>query len=59
MLELIGNIIKIVIFLLTWRVGVNESNEKKKSTLAQEASDAIASGRVSRINAVVAKLRQS
>ena len=59
MLRLLGDIIQIIIFLLTWRAGVNEKNEKKKSALAQEASDAIASGRVSRINAVVAKLRQS
>ena len=58
MLNLIGNIIQIILFLLTWKANVSLENKEEKKSLAKEASDAIASGRVSRINAVVAKLHK-
>jgi hypothetical protein len=58
MFEVLGNIIKLVIFILTWRIGVVADQAAEKAALAKEAHDAVASGRISRINAVVAKLRK-
>jgi len=57
MAQLLGNIFQIILFLLTWRVGVAQEDKQEKKDLAKEASDAIASGRISRINAIVVKLR--
>jgi hypothetical protein len=57
MWEVIGNILKIIFFLLTWRREATEENKKEQEALAKEASDAIKSGSISRINAVVVGLR--
>ena len=57
MLKLLGSMLEIFLFLITWRVGVAQEDKQKRESLAKEASDAIASGRISRINSVVVKLR--
>lgn len=57
MLQLLGSIFQIILFLITWRVGVAQGKEKERESLAKEASDAIASGKISKINAIVVKLR--
>ena len=57
MINLIGNIIQLIVYILTWRLGVADREFKENERLSLEASNAIKSGRVSLINAVVGKLR--
>jgi hypothetical protein len=57
MWEVLGNIIKLVLFIMTWRIGTSQEKKAEKSAFAKEASDAVASGSISRINLIVAKLR--
>ena len=57
MINLIGNIIQLIVYILTWRLGVADREFKENERLSLEASNAIKSGCVSLINAVVGKLR--
>ena len=57
MWEFIGSVLKIAIFLMTWRRDITKENKEKKALLAKEVSDAIKSGSISRINAAAQSVR--